>query len=173
MSCTTSQCSAEVIWNIFLVCIWHMVILWYVKSIADKGLIQWGFMGKEYHLCCIFSVFWNIFDIVGLGEKEVLHNNVNMRECVQKPVRPLRGGLRAGEGLRALRCIGIRWPSLLTRQPQKNLNTALIKCPSLGQRRPGVPPLGARGPVWPSGGAWPQNPAWGADCHQPEPSPNP
>lgn len=44
----------------------------------------------------------------------------------------------------SLRCIGIRWLSLLKRQA-KILNTALIECPSLGRGGPGVPPLGARG----------------------------
>lgn len=48
-----------------------------------------------------------------------------------------------GEGV-SLRCIGIRWLSLLKHQA-KILNTALIECPSLGRGGPGVPPLGARG----------------------------
>lgn len=96
---------------------------------------------------------------------------------LQKPSKPLSVSISSwciqwggGGGGGCLRCIGIRWPSLLKHQA-KILNTALIECPSLGQRGPGVPPLGAQGgAVWPSGGAWPQNPAWGTDCHQPEPS---
>lgn len=70
---------------------------------------------------------------------------------LQKPLKPLSVSISSrciqqggGGGGGSLRCIGIRWPSLLKHQA-KILNAALIECPSLGRRGPGVPPLGARG----------------------------
>lgn len=70
---------------------------------------------------------------------------------LQKSLKPLSVSISGGciqqgggGGGGSLRCIGIRWPSLLKHQA-KILYAALIECPSLGQRGPGVPPLGARG----------------------------